>query len=352
MDNKIFLRHKDTFTLNTLKCLRNEYFHNDCRLCFDMCNENALGLFKEKITLFKDKCTSCGECIGICPSEALSLDTFDVNDFVINFPNLQKENIIEKIDIPSLSMFDTYHLISLVIRNKCDIALEHDENTNQNILNYISNKVELSNSFLNSLNIQNRISVKAHTTQLEDNKRRGLFKNIFNAAQELKKEQQTTKKLNENDKQVPVKNILFKNSIKMIAAELQNNKIDTNKSFIFNKDISYDKCTNCCECITFCPTEALFQGSAKSSILFQPGKCIGCGICIDVCKEDAIEKLPSVDIVTLAFDQASELVTFNYEICQECRQPFVYKGGDKVCSRCIDYTESFKDMFAMAKDIR
>lgn len=352
MTNSNFSQTKDLFTLNSLKCLRNEYFFNDCTLCFSQCETNALGLHKDKITLFRDQCTSCAECLGICPTEALSIDSFDVNHFVLTFCENDQNKIIEKIEIPTFSMFDTYHLISIVLRKKANIFLEYNKNINKLSREYIENIIEESNYYLRLMGREDSLFLKMHEPILEDNERRNLFTHLTQRNREFKEDQSLSLKLNEYEKTLPSKVILLKNSLKLVCEDLYTTKISIdNKSLFFNKIISYEACTNCVDCITFCPTQALFQNTAKDQIYFSSGKCIGCDICQEVCKTNAISEQQEIDLIEFAFNKARCEVSFNYEVCQECNTPFVFKGQSKICDRCKSYKTDFQDMFTLAKDM-
>jgi ferredoxin len=50
-----------------------------------------------------------------------------------------------------------------------------------------------------------------------------------------------------------------------------------------------DLCTGCHRCFRECPQGAV-SGEAKKPHQIDPGKCIKCGICYDVCKFDAVAK--------------------------------------------------------------
>lgn len=351
MENTNFIQHKDLFHLNTLKCLRNEYLHNDCTLCFGACPSNALGLFKGKITLFGASCTSCGDCIGICPTEALSLENFDINSFVFEFINSEKNRIIEKIDVPAFGMFDSYHLLSIVLRTKMNIFLEYSENISSEQLDYIHTVTQKSNHFLASLGCENSLFLKEPTKKVEDNTRRNLFKTLIQTKNELSKEVKISHKLNEKEKTVPAKLILFKNSLKLVCEDIHQQLTLDETALVFNKSIDFNTCTNCAECVTFCPTNALYQGSSKESLYFQSGKCIGCDICHSVCQPHAISNQSDLDIIDYMFDKAQKLVEFEYIKCTECNSAFINKNQGNVCERCLDYKSNFDKMFILAKDI-
>lgn len=344
MKNSNFLQREELFTLNTLKCLRNEYLFNDCNLCFFMCESEAIGVFKEKIHLFEDKCINCADCIGICPTEALTLENFDVIDFVINF---KKDTIVEKVDIPSLSMFDFYHLCSLVLRAKKSITLKYEE-LSEIKSNYLKNVINQTNLFLKSIDFEHKILLDEKKEQIKLN-RRGFFKNIFDSKKELEKEKKSSDILSQNRKNLPAKITLFKNSLKLLERDFSS--LNLNFENFSNKTISKDACTNCGDCITFCPTQALVYSDKKDSILFESGRCISCSICKEACKDKAINEEENIDLSDYIYDKRVLAVEFDYQNCRECKTPFIYKGGKKVCERCRDFTDNFPDMFTLAKDI-
>jgi ferredoxin-type protein NapF len=60
-------------SLNILNCLA--WNGTICRSCADVCDENAvkfLGLFHPEID--PSSCTSCGFCIGVCPSQVIKIN--------------------------------------------------------------------------------------------------------------------------------------------------------------------------------------------------------------------------------------------------------------------------------------
>lgn len=351
MENINFLQTKDFFSLNALKCLRNEYLFNDCQLCFERCSHQALGIFKNKIKLFEELCTSCGACIGICPTESLTLSTFDMSTFIFSFLEKESNQIIEKIDVPHFGMFDSYHLISLVLRAKRNIFLQFDENSSSDDLEYIESQIKQSNLFLSSIAFESSLFLKPHKSELSNSSRRNLFKTLIQTKNELQQENSMSKKLTQEQKTLPAKVTLFKNSLKLVCEDLIRTQISTENLPLFNQKIDFQACTNCVECITFCPTNALFQSATKESIYFQSGKCIGCNICHQVCQTNAIKEENNLDLIAFMFDKAQKLVEFEYIKCDECNNMFINKHQGNICNVCKDYAHNHNHMFTLAKDL-
>ena len=58
-----------------------------------------------------------------------------------------------------------------------------------------------------------------------------------------------------------------------------------------NESLFTEICTNCGECITQCPTHIIKQARANFPVIdFSSGECSFCGLCVDVCKPQALLK--------------------------------------------------------------
>ncbi|WP_200762889.1 4Fe-4S binding protein [Nitrosophilus alvini] len=348
-----YKQNTNLFEFDYLKCLRTDYFHNDCKECLDICPEDAIGFVRGRLRLLEDKCTNCAVCIGVCPSEALSVEFFDPDSYIVEAAQKDSLKLSCKEETPCLSVFDVHHFISGALRCGeiiCDLS--HCAECNLNIegktFESINERIEEAKSFIEALGVDAVIKTESGEKHKE---RRAFFKKIFTAAKELSRENNDLKSLQNAVNRVPVKHTILKNSIKQNIESIQNTQINRNFSFIRDKEISYDLCDNCGECVQFCPTDALFYASEGTSIWFMSGKCIACGICNDICKPGAVSDKEGFDLVEFAFDRGKELVRHKLEICRECRTPFPYKSGELLCQRCKEFAHKYEDIFKLASDI-
>lgn len=49
-----------------------------------------------------------------------------------------------------------------------------------------------------------------------------------------------------------------------------------------------DRCNECGNCLTICPTEALWRDAATQRVYFDADKCIACELCVPVCPPRAM----------------------------------------------------------------
>jgi ferredoxin len=348
-----FVQSKDFFTVNGLKCLRGDYFHNQCNLCIDICPNNSLTIFKNKIYL-EDSCINCGVCIGGCPTESLMIETFDENDYILKF---EKDTISCKDDAICVACFDQNHYANLMLKQDKDISINISNcdncelNKEDIVKNSIINRVNETNSLLEKLDIKNKLILKTDSNT-NDTSRRGIFTKILNATKQIKDDSNLTKKIEEKlDKKIPTKKLLFKNRLKEFIQD--DTIVSFENSFIINKTIDYDKCTNCKECVQFCPTEALTKNSVEDTIYFQIGKCVNCNICNDICKENAINNsFEDISLLDFAFDRAKELVKFELKLCKRCKCAYPSKDNRDICHICDRFEgDEFANLFVMQKDL-
>lgn len=360
MANDNFIQATGIFSYSGTSCLRNEYFHNDCRLCIEICPKGAFHIVRNKLTLFDSECIECAACIGGCPSEALTIETFDPNTFTAAFKESEEKTLSCKKNTPCLGVFDIHHLITMGLRSSeapiCDMA--HCEgcvlNVEQWVENRIRDNIAEANRFFASVGYEAQIGTIEEKP--EENERRALFRKAFEKAKDGVTEGSAEAGMTLQHRQretttIPLKNLMLKNALKEKISAFATTAFDVKSPLFFDKAVSFDACTNCGECMQFCPTQALYATGDKHGINYNPGNCIGCGICEDICKSDAVTTPEGYDLVAIAFDRAKTLVHYEMVQCHECRCPYPYKGGDPICDRCKDFKADFSDMFTIAKDL-
>ncbi len=363
MRNGDFVQNKALFSFNAAECLRNAYFHNTCTLCIDLCPKDALLLVRNKLTLMGTECIECAACIGSCPTEALDIESFDPNAFTMTFQEQENKILSCQSNTPCLGVFDTPHYITMALQSdeapRCDLS--HCEgcrlNDGRTVEQTIRHKIVQSNDFLEHVGMEARsITIKETSDDEADNARRALFRTAWNTVHEVIRDNEEqepaimTRTLAGGKTALPLKYTLLKNSIKEHIGQFSTTRLEGVHPLFFNKRIDFEACTNCGDCIQFCPTEALFATSDRQGIIFKSGMCIGCGICDDICKSSAIGTETGLDLVAVAFDRAEELVHYEMVMCHECRCPYPYKGGDPLCERCKTFHDNFETMFILAKD--
>lgn len=362
-----FVQSANLFSYSGTDCVRNDYYHNSCSKCVEICPEGAFHIIRNKLTLFENQCIACGACIGSCPTEALMLENFDPNTFVEAFSEKEEPVISCKKDASCLGAFDAHHYATMALRHAktpvCDLS--HCEgcplNKGQKVSGFIEEQVEAANTFLaqtgyeGALEIQREKQVQTPGSEPAVPERRMVFKKAISKAVEGGEAKPyvslTLQQRRRNDTTLPLKYEALKRAVADNIRFFKTMSVKESSPLFFDKKIDFDACTNCRDCVRFCPTQALESTPDSQGILFTHSHCIGCGICDDICKTDAIATAPGFDLVEIAYTRKKELVYYEMVQCHECRCPYPYKGGDPICDRCKAFLSENADMFKLARDL-
>lgn len=364
MNDLSFVQKSELFVYSGTNCVRNDYYFNACQQCVDICPVGAFDIVRNKLTLYSNECIECSACIGSCPTEALSIKNFDPNAYTMNFASLAEDILSCKKTTNCLGVFDAHHYITMALTKDktplCDMShcQECKLNLGKKVENFIRAEIDKANTFLQECGIENLIATLEEKAE-DANSKRTLFKAAFSKVKEISEEEELEEKtpatlLHQRDPNfhgLPLKFLNLKRAIKENISSFTKTSHETNFGLFAKKTISFSDCTNCGECVQFCPSGALVKTADKQGINFNSGDCIACGICDHICKTDAIKTAEGIDLVNLAYDRGEELVHYEMVMCHECRCPYPYRGGDPICDRCADFQKDFSHVFTLAKDM-
>lgn len=344
-----------TIQFDVYKCVRTDYLYAGCSECVDICMEEVFYFRNDKMLLKKENCTGCAVCIGGCPSEALKIESFDENQFILQF-GASKDTLIScKHNTPCLAVFDQHHFVTAVMQKNAPIECDLSQCANCEFSNagkvhdIIEHRIDEANRFLEELEIPHRIA-KEPKTQVSE--RRGFFKKLSQMAiNQTVMEKPKISGVDPTVTPVPVKKTLLKNRIKEWLDSAPKETVDNGYSFIVNKQIDADRCSNCGDCSSFCPTKAFSLDTTKERVFFQLGKCISCGICNQICPEKCLEDKAGFSLINYAFDRAEKLVEHHLKICPTCKLAFPAKHSDEECPHCVKLHTEFADMFKPASEM-
>ena len=339
LDRTLYIDRVGAFSFDRLACLRNEYAKNDCRLCVEQCAQNAFVFEGGKLRLSPQACTQCGACIGVCPTNALFLYGFSLEKAIALVAS--GETVFTcKDSLPCLGAFGVEEWISLLVDTKQNITCNLHAcascpiNSKGTVKARIKEEVEEANAFVGELGLDVSVAIDENPTRKEPSRRAFFQRFIAPPTPAIHTPQAALFSLK-----------------KALKTSLQASHVMKKPfSFVHAKQIA-QTCDNCKECVQFCPTNALSYNVDQTKILFQMGKCIGCHICEDICKKEAItSKEESYDIVHFVYDRADVLIAHDLQVCLTCKCAFSYKGGVKVCERCRSFEEEHADMFTLASE--
>ncbi|MRJ03252.1 MAG: 4Fe-4S dicluster domain-containing protein [Epsilonproteobacteria bacterium] len=333
------------FSLERLRCLRGDHYHQGCQACHDICPTGAFSLERGKLEIDLDRCLLCSVCLGVCPTEAIELAFFDPNDYLDRVQKLPTIRLsCQGGEIGCLSAFDTPHFARALLhheRVECDLTRcgECPLNPEGRTERSIEERIGEAERFVAALGIEKRVE----RTSGERERR-----NLRHIVRALVDSTLSTHREEKRSQRVPRKIGRLRELIGEMASSLPRKEVGGEYSFLSEKRIG-EECDNCRQCTLFCPTGALFEAKEGRAIWFRSGDCIACGICHQVCMPGAIRGEEEIDILHWASGGERELIEHTIITCRECRTPFPSRG-DLLCSRCREFLHQFGDLMGLAAD--
>lgn len=346
-------------TLDVSKCVRTTNKFSTCKECVEVCPVETIKIDDQIPSFIPNDCVGCGGCIAACPDVAYKLDDFNTINYIFSVLEQKRTVLTCKELIPCLAALSVEELISLALLHpemltldraycaECEIA-----KTNESL---IASRVEEANFILEAIESQKRLSFKAiKTTHQQKESDRRTFLSRLNIQDALKAKQKFENEVEavsdelqkpkissddiqkiRNQKDIPERRKLLLMALQKIEKPNIYHKLsEKDISFVSQKILDTDTCTNCQMCYRICPTGALSSNKHNSAIFFDPQSCIKCASCHDVCEPNSLTLRSIFNLEELFHPKRETLAQFDIKRCDECGMAFVYRGGVIMCERC------------------
>jgi len=349
-------------TLDIAKCVRTTNKFSECTECLSACPVETIQIGEHLPSFVPNDCVGCGGCLAACPTDAYALDDFNAVNFIFSYLESQKQDISCKEDkIPCLAALSVDEILSLSLLSAQNILFDKSHCAECEIaktnLSIIEDRVEEVNFLLEAMQVEKSVifeNIEKQTQESEEEKanRRDILsklsvKEAINAKQkfdnsiealdeELREHMPTPEDIqNIRNKVVPDRRKLLKMAMKRAGIPSEFHIIESEDiSFISQKVLDEASCTNCQMCYRICPTGALSSDKYGGFIAFDAFACVKCASCHDVCEPNSLTLQATFDLKQLFEPKQEKLVEFSVKRCDECGMPFVYRGGEMMCTRC------------------
>jgi len=339
-------------------CIRATSRLSQCTKCLDICPVNTIEIVNNIPAFTPSECTTCGGCVGVCPTEAFSLSDFSSIEFIFKVLEEGISELVCQQDLyPCLSTLNVEHLISLALANSKPIIIDvnscHCGGDSNKLRAKLLDNIKEANFVLESIS-DKQIEIKAvefkdervkHESRETPNRR--LFLSLRGAAKSKKAfdELVVADRLKEFGLDISAINSIKEKKIpdkrKLLFSILKRQPKPKIYEMLAIEDISFtsqkfinSSCTNCQICYRICPTGALSSNSKFSIIHFDAMMCLKCHLCHDVCELDSIQLQRAFNTKEFFEPTQKILASFDIKRCNECGNYFTYKGGVIECPRC------------------
>jgi ferredoxin len=324
-------------------CAHSRAEKSGCSRCLDACPTGAITSNGDHVSIDPMICAGCGACASLCPSGAISYDappavfTFrriqalakayldaggsnprllvvsgdgpEMIRLSARFGNGLPADVIP-MDVDALNSIGHAEMLAAVAAGFADVSVLLTPHADRDVM---QNEADLANAM--SANRVTLLDVD-DPDQLSD----VLFKGTTQTSPDT-----------------PVRPMGTRRQITRTAAKALNPQSDSlplpDGAPYGAVVVNTQDCTLCLSCISLCPSGALGDNPDLPQLRFQEDACLQCGLCANVCPEDAITYEPRMNLDNSALEQ----VVLNEEepfACVDCGALFGVKSTiDKITEK-------------------
>ncbi|MRJ02677.1 MAG: hypothetical protein GXO19_03755 [Epsilonproteobacteria bacterium] len=348
--------------LNPGRCLPYISRASTCRSCQEICSPKALTVEEGGVQLSPDLCTDCGACMGVCPTEALTLPSLNPIEFALSFLQSEKGTISCRENFSCLAGLHPEYLVIFGLVKEVTLDLGHCRECP--IAPLSLPQIERSRAEASYvLEALDRPPIRGEELALEpkEERRREFFRlftpgGIGEVKGEIEREIEAERGKIPLDqraleemkrREVPDRRKLLFSLLQRVPKPREYRYLENEHlSFISDKEID-GSCDNCSLCYRICPTQALSTDGRESKILLEPMVCIRCHLCHDICEKGSISVADYFDTQEFFEPSQKVLISFQMSRCEDCGKWFTPSRGETLCARCGAEEEGARELWGL-----
>jgi len=309
-------------------CQYSSRLETGCRLCLDSCPAGAISTTVTGIAIDQQQCRECGNCVAICPTGAIQYLRFSDQAFLDYFSGIELKpgctvvlgngRELQKfrwltdnryaatffLEYPEVQALTSMHLLLLLARGAVRILLLLSGSPAAPL----HDQIRATNTIIKGLFAQT-VCVRTVT--------------ISELAELLAQQPEVLL-------QTPIPKHPWTNRREYLVGLLQELLNLSGRTMQLSGDplrtfgrieCDTNACTLCLACLNECRIQALSSDSENWSLNLNTLACVQCGICVQVCPENALKQVHRVLLDQDAFN-AQQLARAEPMVCRECGKAF------------------------------
>ncbi len=314
----------EVITCDQGRCQYSGRLQGGCNRCLTVCGTGAISADRDGISIDQQQCTECGNCAAVCPTGAIQYLRFSDHSFseflaeltflsgwtVVlgneeqlhafwwrNIGNRSRQLYTNTlfVEYPRIAALNSMHLLLLLSRGAVRVILLDEDTANSDLPVRGNNQITVANRVFSEL-----FALPAETEPVLTSTIAGLdslLTDSGNAGQDMPVFPALSHLPLSNRREMLITLFQFLQQQSGGSAKL------TGKPFAAFGSLQCDteKCTLCLACLNDCRMTALQSREEDWTLNHRSLACVQCGLCAQVCPENALKLVPGLTIDGQAF---------------------------------------------------
>ena len=334
------------------RCLNRRYNRVFCNKCEHVCGADAI-CFDMVPVIDGTECAGCGVCVNVCPTGAFSLKDMSKEDIlssieegrkvIFSCRGGQESDNVSYVIVPCIGYLCEGMLIKaasmsekIIIDGACDhCTLKID-------FGVVQRKIDVANTILESFGKNPNIELSVDGTvdvPVKDafgRKSIDYLRNVYGGNVNAGDNVNDTLDVESSDGTsiIPATHTLLIDAISALGEPVKD-VVMLESGPLYSLAI-VNTCDMCGLCAAVCPTGALKSSESGSmqSIGFNVSFCIGCDVCRQVCKKDAISYRCDIHLSDIMSSDWVSVISHERMQCKRCKKYIKSIKKDSLCSSC------------------
>ncbi len=316
------------------RCVNGNQKRLECRACMKICPKHVYDP-AQKTPPKWDECQNCGLCVSACPTRCIAPSAVNVKRHMLlseSAGSLMISCTRSAVSVghkeACLALLPWEFLGDLALAGRLSLDLSPCENCpHADCKALLAKQLEQLRRFLGeeryAAHVDERPDIRQEDVQSGVN-RRDFFKSIVRSGKKT-----TALVVQEAGGESADGFVYRRRLVKRVKdfSEEQN-------GFSMLLPWFSEKCHGCGLCMTLCPNQAIEisgEQDGKRGIIVNPQRCTGCGVCQAICLDGGVEEICAVRLKTL--DRAL-MARVNSSSCAECGRAVPPGQSDGLCIAC------------------
>lgn len=319
-------------------------YPKQCRQCLLYCPHEAI---TEDMQIKKGKCTECGVCMSVCPSDGFvdkEMDSlrdyiFNKDKVILNCPQAQARGY----EIACIGMLDEEAWLTLMIlAQKKDIRILTGDcgkcDDRQACVVSVTSLKKINAQWPEHPQIKIEIAPSDGEDNEEEEESSAANKDTRTASGWREQGKEKVKSLLPSI--VGEETYLIPRTRQWLAEAL---KLYPDFKIQYEAVKVDDKCTNCGVCVKICPQDALqlVQREGKIRLIYQADRCVHCKRCVEICGPQAMTLEP----ISFSHKLLTGKILVRESIpryCSKCGKQIFHNIEPRLCMQCASKDPELK----------